>query len=132
MCAIRVASRWSGQLAVQHFEWIDAIRATTPGHAYVAIGDVHGRADLLHELHEAVRVELATISPKEVTCIHLGDLIDKGPESQRAIKIARHGLRGAACYTLLGNHEDRLLQLLDKDDEPTFVRWLEKGGYEFF
>ncbi|BCH61859.1 metallophosphoesterase [Agrobacterium vitis] len=119
-------------MAVQHFDWIDAIRPMASDHAYIAIGDVHGRADLLFKLHTALQAELALISPKDVTCIHLGDLIDKGPESRRAVEIARRGLAGATCYTLLGNHEDRLLQLLNKDDEPTFVRWLEKGGYEFF
>lgn len=119
-------------MAVHHSEWFDAIRPAPPGHAYVAIGDVHGRADLLLELHEALRIEFAALSPAQVTCIHLGDLIDKGSSSRSALEIARRGLPGAASHTLLGNHEDRLLQLLDKDDEPTFARWLEKGGRAFF
>lgn len=119
-------------VVIQQSDWVGAIRPTRPGQAYIAIGDVHGRADLLQQLHEALHLELETIAPAAVTCIHLGDLIDKGPESLRAIQLARSGLSGATCYTLLGNHEDRLLKLLQAQDEPSFARWLEKGGAEFF
>ena len=119
-------------MAIRHAEWTDAIRPTAPGQAFVAIGDVHGRADLLAELHEALVKALHAIPARDVTCIHLGDLIDKGSESRRALQLARQGLPGATNHTLLGNHEDRMLQLLEKDDEPTFLRWLDKGGREFF
>lgn len=119
-------------MAIQQSPWVGAIRPTTPGQAYIAIGDVHGRADLLQQLHEALARELARIDAAAATCIHLGDLIDKGSESQRAIQLARSGLSGADCYTLLGNHEDRLLKLLQAHDEASFARWLDKGGAEFF
>lgn len=113
-------------------DWMPAIRNVEPDIAVCAIGDVHGRADLLDEIHWAITKEFELISPTAAHCIHLGDLIDRGPESKRALELAMRGIPGAGNYMLLGNHEHRLLQMLDEVDEKKMERWLKNGGLEFF
>lgn len=93
-----------------------------------AIGDVHGQADAL-----AVTLEEIAAIPRRAShrrLIFLGDLIDRGPESLRAIEFA--GSAGAqACVDeviiLPGNHE---LMLLDALDDPMMFMgdWLDNGG----
>ena len=87
---------------------------------YIAIGDIHGCAAEFEKLLEKLSLSASD------SVILLGDLVNKGPESNRVIDIAR-GI-GAIC--LLGNHELRLreyrrtrdLSLLKKDDLPTLSR----------
>jgi diadenosine tetraphosphatase ApaH/serine/threonine PP2A family protein phosphatase len=67
---------------------------------FIAIGDIHGCADEF----EALLDRLAPAFGDRV--ILLGDLVNRGPDSRRVVRIAR-GL-GAVC--LLGNHELRLIQ----------------------
>ena len=66
----------------------------------IAIGDVHGCAWEFEKL-------LKKLSPKkEDTLIQLGDLINKGPDSHAAIRIAREN----HIHAVMGNHELRLLK----------------------
>ncbi|MBD9524716.1 metallophosphoesterase [Ensifer sp. ENS02] len=113
-------------------EWIPAIRKVDQKTAVCAIGDVHGCADLLEEMHARLAHELGLISPGAAHCIHLGDLIDRGPESLRALRLAMQGIPGATNHTIIGNHEHRLLQLLAAPDTRIMERWLANGGREFF
>jgi serine/threonine protein phosphatase 1 len=119
-------------MAVAHSEWLPAIREIDPAVAVCAIGDVHGRADLLAEIHFSIAREIDLISPDAARCVHLGDLIDRGPESLRALKLAMEGIAGVESHTLIGNHEYRLLQLLEMPDAEMMERWLKNGGAEFF
>ncbi|WP_245339573.1 metallophosphoesterase [Rhizobium sp. CIAT894] len=113
-------------------EWMPSIREIDEETAICAIGDVHGRADLLREMHLGIAHEFHLISPGAAHCIHLGDLIDRGPESLRALSLAMQGIPGATNCTLIGNHEHRLLQLLCAPDAKMMDRWLANGGTEFF
>ena len=119
-------------MTIVHSEWMPSIREMDRGLAICAIGDVHGRADLLEEMHASIAGEFERISPAVAHCIHLGDLIDRGPESVRALELAMHGISGAANCTLIGNHEHRLLHLLDTPNAMMMERWLKHGGREFF
>ncbi|AJC81678.1 metallophosphoesterase domain-containing protein (plasmid) [Rhizobium etli bv. phaseoli str. IE4803] len=83
-------------------------------------------------MHAAIAREFDLISPSAAYCVHLGDLIDRGPESVRALSLAMQGIPGATNCTLIGNHEDRLLQLLRTPDVKMMDRWLTHGGTEFF
>ncbi|WCM27394.1 hypothetical protein NDN01_00185 [Sphingomonas sp. QA11] len=71
---------------------------------------------------------LSWLAPAQATGVYLGDLIDKRPESRRALDFARRGLAGAQNHRLLCIHEDRLLRLLDAEDPPAFSRWMQHGG----
>ena len=65
----------------------------------IAIGDVHGCADEFEELLNALELE------KEDRVVQVGDLINRGPNSRRAIELARE----FKIESILGNHELRLL-----------------------
>lgn len=86
---------------------------------YIAIGDVHGCHEELEEL-------LQRIAPAEDDqIILLGDLINNGPNSHRALALARQ-----AQASLQGNHERRLLayrqtglrKKLKKADQSTILQ----------
>ncbi len=97
-----------------------------------AVGDVHGRLDLLERLTEqlAVETEADARDGKSVVAVFLGDYIDRGPDSAGVIDHLIRFRGQAECRTvfLRGNHEDVLLSLLDGHEDST--RWLEYGGVE--
>lgn len=65
----------------------------------IAIGDVHGCADEFEALLKKLQIQ-----PGD-RIIQVGDLVNRGPDSHRAIKLARH----YKVEAILGNHEIRLL-----------------------
>ncbi len=83
-----------------------------------AIGDIHGRLDLLDTLMGQIDADDAARGPAESQIIFLGDLVDRGPHSagvvERAYQItqAKPGTR-----LLTGNHEEVFLKALDGDDK---------------
>lgn len=93
-----------------------------------AIGDIHGRADLLEPLMQAVRADLAWSSAARRVVIFLGDYADRGPATRRVFDILT-GLAEtstAEIYFIRGNHEDCLLAFLR--DPATGAGWCEFGG----
>jgi serine/threonine protein phosphatase 1 len=80
--------------------------ALAPGERLYAIGDVHGRSDLLDRLLELVHVDSAAAAPGRRLVVFLGDYVDRGPDSRGVIERALGpGLPGFAVVTLLGNHD---------------------------
>jgi len=71
-----------------------------------AIGDIHGRADLL----ELALAEIATFEGEKLT-IFLGDYVDRGPDSCAVIE-RLIGLDPANHIFLMGNHETLMLDYL--------------------
>jgi len=97
------------------------------GERIYAIGDVHGRVDLLQDLHEMIRADAAKAPGPRCTTIYLGDLIDRGNHSRQVIDLLlTKPLPGFAAVHLLGNHEDSLLRFLD--DAAIGDNWLTYGG----
>lgn len=92
-----------------------------------AIGDVHGRRDLLVVLLERIR-DHAAGAPAEI--ILLGDYVDRGPDSPGVIDCLLYSplLDGFDRVFLKGNHEATLLQFLD--DPGVGPSWLQFGGGE--
>ncbi|HEY9163251.1 MAG TPA: metallophosphoesterase family protein [Magnetovibrio sp.] len=110
-------------------------RPTLPGGTRVyAIGDIHGRLDLLDALLEQIRLDAnAMDAPKRLVLVLLGDLIDRGPDSQgvvqRTLDLAYHQiLDGFEVHALMGNHEHAMLQFLAGDGDGAI--WLANGGRE--
>lgn len=102
-----------------------------PGQRIYAIGDVHGCADRLHTLHQAIGADLAARPADQVLLLHIGDYIDRGPDSAGVIEMLRHGppLPGTTMVNLMGNHEDMLLSTLAHPREPQrAMHWLGNGG----
>jgi serine/threonine protein phosphatase 1 len=118
-------------IAIDRTPWRPAVRRLDPDAWIAAIGDVHGHADLLEALHGALAAEIAAARPAEATVVHLGDLVDRGPENRRTVALARAGVAGARTITLLGNHEERMLSELAGDAAP-HLRLYAMGGRELF
>ncbi|MGO7613613.1 metallophosphoesterase [Rhizobium ruizarguesonis] len=95
-----------------------------------AIGDVHGRADLLDALLSHLRKDsLRTSTPYRV--IFLGDIIDRGPWSKRAMDLVIATLLNVPGSTLLrGNHEDFVLRFIDNpfNRDYDLMNWMYNGG----
>ncbi len=106
--------------------WQPAPACLEPGRRLYAIGDAHGCADRLRALHAAVRADLRDRPCAAATLVHLGDLIDRGPDSAGCVQAA---LDFDACATvnLMGNHEDTALLALAGEGYAC-ADWLDTGG----
>ena len=95
-----------------------------------AIGDVHGCAAQLEELHAQITADLAARPVAEARLIHLGDYIDRGADS--AAVIARLAgdppIAGLPTINLTGNHEQMMLTALATLDPDDIAQWLANGG----
>lgn len=93
-----------------------------------AVGDIHGRADELSAVLRAIRAEPRTAALRRL--IFLGDIIDRGPASLRAVSLVNDSKVLSAVddvVVLPGNHE---LMLLDGLANPQMylADWLDNGG----
>jgi len=97
------------------------------GSRIYAIGDVHGRADLLDRLRTVI-VEDANWHPIDrKVVVYLGDYVDRGTDSRGVVDmLARKALPGFESVFLKGNHEDSLLQFLT--DPGIAPAWMAYGG----
>ena len=100
------------------------------GHRAYAIGDVHGRLDLLDSLLDGIEREIAEKPQKRVSIVFLGDLVDRGPASAEVVERLRcYAPAGAMVHFIMGNHEEVMLRVLGGDIEP-LSSWLRFGGAE--
>lgn len=91
-----------------------------------AIGDIHGRADLLDELHDLIARDAADWDGDRVI-VYLGDYIDRGMRSREVLdSLVHQPLSGFRSIHLIGNHEAVLLQFLQ--DAEIARDWLKFGG----
>jgi len=81
-----------------------------------AVGDIHGRTDLLDQIHELIDMDKTATGTQRKVEVYLGDYIDRGPDSATVISrlIERSGR--ASTIFLRGNHEQLLLNFLDGMD----------------
>jgi len=104
--------------------------AGTPGYRAYAVGDVHGRLDLLEELLAKIHAELQHRPAGKTLLVFVGDLIDRGPSSAHVIERLRTYRReGIHPVFLLGNHEEVLLRIL-RGDAELITKWRWFGGSE--
>jgi serine/threonine protein phosphatase 1 len=98
------------------------------GQLLYAIGDVHGRADLLTELLAEIEADAAASQDVENrTLVFLGDYIDRGPDSRDVVETLISGLpQGFHAHFLKGNHEAILLDFLQ--DPSCLGLWLANGA----
>lgn len=95
-----------------------------------AIGDIHGRLDLLDRLLNKIEDDLKSRPAKRSFLIVLGDIIDRGPQSAAVIeRLMTYATPGITKILLLGNHEEVLLRVL-AGDGATARNWLRFGGAE--
>ena len=101
------------------------------GHRVYAVGDVHGCDDRLARLHRLIAADLAE---RPVPCpllLHLGDYVDKGPDSAGVVARLAAGapLPGVPVVNLMGNHERTMLDALDGQPAAA-TDWRYSGGDE--
>ena len=100
--------------------------ALTDGLRIYAVGDIHGRLDLLDRVLQAIEVDLRERPVADHLLIFLGDYIDRGPDSagvlDRLIEIRSH--HQTIC--LKGNHEALLLEALAQPS--SLEAWTAVGG----
>jgi len=93
-----------------------------------AIGDIHGRADLLDKVLKRIDADLATNPVPLGIEVYLGDYIDRGPASREVLDqlIARN--RTFRTVFLKGNHETYLTSFVT--NPPILEDWQRYGGLE--
>jgi serine/threonine protein phosphatase 1 len=95
-----------------------------------AIGDVHGRLDLLEDLLARIEDDHRSRGDAKAYLIFLGDLVDRGPDSRGVIERLLDRPPGFARNIFLkGNHEEFFLGALD-GDLAMLQNWLAYGGTE--
>lgn len=99
-----------------------------PGLRVYAVGDVHGRVDLLRALHARIAADAAYAVPgTRMLAVYLGDYVDRGLHSREVIDLLiEEPLPGFESVHLRGNHDHEFLAFLD--DPVKGAAWLRYGG----
>jgi serine/threonine protein phosphatase 1 len=100
------------------------------GQRVYAIGDIHGRADLLDDLLTQIDADLRTCALADrPALVFLGDYIDRGTQSRQVIdRLLALSRARYDCHFLRGNHEVALLNFLERP--ASGQTWLNYGGAE--
>jgi serine/threonine protein phosphatase 1 len=97
------------------------------GELLYAVGDIHGRPDLLAALLRQIEADASHRKAARKTLVFLGDYVDRGPDSRGVIEMLLKSLpAGFDPYFLKGNHEALLLEFLD--GKVPLEHWLLNGG----
>lgn len=94
-----------------------------------AIGDVHGCLEHLAEMHARIRAEIIRDRPADWRIIHLGDYVDRGPDSKGVLDFLIAARQAdERVLTLAGNHDLGMVEFLNHPSEKDlFARF---GGAE--
>ncbi|MBW0003960.1 MAG: serine/threonine protein phosphatase [Hyphomicrobiales bacterium] len=93
-----------------------------------AIGDVHGRVDLLDEIFARIDENLARSSAHRAVHVLLGDYVDRGPSSREVLDRLVKRRRSHHVICLKGNHESYLIDFLH--NPSVLSDWRHFGGLE--
>ena len=95
------------------------------GFTVYAVGDIHGRLDLLTEVHDRIDADKTLSHPKHSVEIYLGDYIDRGPDPAGVVARLIERARNTHAVFLRGNHEQYLLDFLNGED---CLEWWRRLG----
>jgi len=98
------------------------------GRRVYAIGDIHGRHDLLVAMRQLIAEDLRSKPIANATTIFLGDYVDRGPDSRNVLEELITGQFPTATTMLKGNHELMLVSFLEALDSAE--GWARNGGIE--
>ena len=101
------------------------------GSVVYAVGDIHGRLDLLERMHALIEADAAKQRAPCTVVVYIGDYVDRGPESRGVVELLisqplRARLAGLEVVHLIGNHEAFLLKFLE--DPQSAGIWFMNGG----
>jgi serine/threonine protein phosphatase 1 len=101
-----------------------------PGQRVYAVGDVHGCLEQLVALHALIAEDLAARPIAKPELVHLGDLVDRGPDSAGVVALLSAGppIAGLPTVNLMGNHEQMMLSALLASDAGPGSLWMHNGG----
>ena len=105
-----------------------SVPSAPEGQRIYAVGDIHGRLDLLEKLHQSIS-EHANKGPAEITktIVYLGDYVDRGISSKGVIDfLLDTRSENFKSVHLKGNHEDVMLRFLE--DPSLGPAWFSIGG----
>lgn len=94
---------------------------------YYAIGDIHGEIDKLANLYKAIAVD-AEAYEAPARLVHLGDMIDRGPDSRGVVAMIMDMEAETGAIALMGNHEELMLYAYDCPDTMGVYHWASNGG----
>jgi serine/threonine protein phosphatase 1 len=119
------------RVSIEIGDWLSA--PATAARPMFAIGDVHGRDDLFAPLVEAIEGLVLQDGLNDALLVSLGDYIDRGPDSIRALNRALDGCKSIVVQwiSLPGNHEQFLHTFLHSEGARRFETlniWLDNGG----
>lgn len=101
--------------------------AAPAGSRLYAVGDIHGRADLLETLLQQIAADGARHPEAAKRLIYLGDYVDRGPASSAVIDmVLNDGPPGFEVVPLMGNHEEMMLRF--QEDLAVGRTWMMNGG----
>ena len=102
-----------------------------PERPLIAIGDLHGCADKLEAMLDAVAAELSRLGVADADLVTLGDYVDRGENSRGVIEALRKVQADFPGFLtcLMGNHESMMLDFLDRPEERG-GRFLRYGGLQ--
>lgn len=94
-----------------------------------AVGDVHGRADLLENLLGAIEKD-AEAAEVEPVIIFLGDIVDRGPCSRQAMDLVQKTISDhPGSKLILGNHDEFLRLFMNGTYTDSFaINWITQLG----
>jgi serine/threonine protein phosphatase 1 len=93
-----------------------------------AVGDIHGHRELLERLLALIEKDISGRARLRNVLIFVGDLIDRGPESNQVVERLRTlKMPDVRTVFLMGNHEEILLRIIDGEDSLVWD-WLSFGG----
>ncbi len=82
-----------------------------------AIGDIHGARDKLEEAHAWIAADRRATGDAVAPVVHIGDLVDRGPDSRGVIEFLLRGIAaGAPWIVIKGNHDRMFTGFLDDPD----------------
>ncbi|OYU01224.1 MAG: serine/threonine protein phosphatase [Sphingomonadaceae bacterium PASS1] len=94
-----------------------------------AIGDIHGRDDLLNALLTQIEADDLARGAADTQIIFLGDLVDRGPGSAAVVETALAlKTSGRNVRFLMGNHEEVFVSACRKSDPKVTRFFLRIGG----
>ena len=95
----------------------EPVKAAIPaGQRVYAVGDIHGRLDLMVSLAEAIEADDRERGPADTTVILLGDLVDRGPDSAGVITAAKMWAQQRHLRFIAGNHEEMFLDSFESTE----------------